>query len=131
MPNLLTLALALKLAVFVFGTPMAIAVMPPEIQELNKETTVRTQFSNCYRAMGFMIIVGTPSVLYLIIHIILYLIAILCISLLKGDFDDPIFIESLKIQPSNVVAISLIFIMLQERELRRFIDQIRMGKANS
>ena len=68
-----------------------------------------------------MIIVGTPSVLYLIIHITMYLIAILCISLLKGDLNDPIFIESLKTQPANVVGISLIFTMLQQRELRRFI----------
>ena len=98
---------------------------------MNEGTAVRTQISNCYRAVCLIVVVGTPSMLYFITHLTLYLIAVLSISLLKGDLDDPIFIESLKIQPANVVAISLIFIMLQERELRRFNDQIRMSNANS
>ena len=110
---------------------MAIAVMPPEMQKLNQGVSVRTQISNCFRATCLIIVVGTPSWLYLIAYLTLYLIAVLGISLLQGDLADPIFIETLKIQPGNIAAIILIMFMLQGRELRRFNDQINILNANS
>ena len=66
--------------------------------------------------------VGTPSLSFLIAYLSVHVMALACLTLLKGDLDDPIFIEALKIQPGNIAAMILIFAILQERELRRFLD---------
>ena len=121
-PHAYVFVLILQLAQIVLGTPMAIAVMSPEMQELNVEAKLRSQLGECFRTTAFIIVLGTPSLSFLIAYLSIYVMAIVCLTLLKGDLNDPIFIEALKIQPGNIAAMTLIFAILQERELRRFLD---------
>ena len=44
------------------------------------------------------------------------------LTLLNGDLDDPIFVEALKILPANIAAVILVFVIVQKRELKRFLD---------
>ena len=53
----------------VLGTPMAIAVMSPEMQELNAEAKLRSQLGECFRTTAFIIVVGTPSLSFLIAYL--------------------------------------------------------------
>ena len=122
-PCFYIMCLIFQSVVFVFGTPLAQAIMTPEMQQLNKEAVLRSQMANCFRTTSFLILCGTPSMFYLIVYLLIYVLAIVSLSLMKGDMNDPIFIDSLKLQPGNVIAMILIFASLQGRELRRFNDK--------
>ena len=69
--------------------------------------------------------------MFLIAYLVIYMLAIASLSLIKGDLDDPIFVDFLKLQPANVMSMVLIFISLQGRELRRFNDQYKIYNAQS
>ena len=69
-----------------------------------------------------MILVGTPSLLFMVIYLSIYVISVVSISLLKGDLDDPVFLDTLKTVPGNFAGIIIIFVILQGRELRRFLE---------
>ena len=50
------------------------------------------------------------------------MLAIASLGLVKGDISDPVFIDFLKLQPGNAIAMILMWGLLQGRELRRFND---------
>ena len=87
--------------------------------------------ANCFRTTALLILSGCPSMMFLIVYLAIYILAIASLSLIKGDLDDPIFVDFLKLQPGNVMSMVLIFISLQERELRRFNDQHKIYNAQS
>ena len=122
LPYIYIFTLILELITHVLGTPMTIAVMSPEEQDQNREANLRSQFANIFRATSFLILFASPSLLFLITYSSIYTAAIVSIILLKGDMDDPVYKESLKLQPANLVFLFLIFYTLHGRELRRFID---------
>ena len=85
--------------------------------------------ANCFRTTAILVLAGCPSLMFLILYLVIYVLAIASLSLTKGDMDDPIFVDFLKLQPGNVMSMVLIFISLQGRELRRFNDQYKILNA--
>ena len=96
-PYFYIMCLIFQSAVFVLGIPMAQAVMTPEMQQLNKEAVLRSQMANCFRNTSFLILCMTPSTAFLIVYLLIYVLAIMSLSFMKGDMNDPIFIDSLKL----------------------------------
>ena len=60
-PHAYILTQILTLSQIVFGTPMAIAVMSPEMQELNAGATLVSKLGNCFGRTAFVAALGTPS----------------------------------------------------------------------
>ena len=60
-PHAYILTQILTLSQIVFGTPMAIAVMSPEMQELTAGAKLRSQIGECFKATAFVASLGTPS----------------------------------------------------------------------
>ena len=96
-PYLYTTCLIFHSVTYVLGTPMAQAIKSPEEQELNSEAVLRSQMANCFRTTAILILSGCPSMMFLIIYLVIYMLAIASLSLIKGDLDDPIFVDFLKL----------------------------------
>ena len=78
--------------------------------------------ANCYRTTILLTLSGCPSILFLMLQFVTYMLAIASLGLVKGDISDPVFIDFLKLQPGNAIAMILMWGLLQGRELRRFND---------
>ena len=72
--------------------------------------------------------IAAPTTIFCHAFVICYILSVILLSLMKGDFSNPSFITNLLEVPMMIFAFYLGFYVLQERELRRFNQEQRAVK---
>ena len=72
--------------------------------------------------------VAAPTTIFCHAYVTCYILSVVLLVLLKGDFTDPSFITTLFEVPMMIFAFYFGFYVLQERELRRFNQEQRAVK---
>ena len=76
----------------VLRTPIAVASASEEELTLNHGAVLRQQFDLLMRYVAVNCFLAAPSVAFMHVYILAYLLAVLWLSLAKGDLDDALFI---------------------------------------
>ena len=96
--------------------------------EKEQQANVKLQFDFMIRYTAATCFVAAPTTIFCHAYVICYILGVVLLILLKGDFTDPSFITNLFEVPMMIFAFYFGFYVLQERELRRFNQEQRAVK---
>lgn len=121
--------LVLQMLSHILGTP--IEYLPvggettKELETLQLKTSIR-KLNEIMLDTTVACLFASPSIEYFLANVILYLICVVVVTLTQGDMNAPAYAQSVFQVPVFVITFYLFFYMLQERELRHFVQEMRI-----